>query len=86
MIKLKNGYGIVSDGKCYTLVQDAIQKRKDGSVKEIKKQISYHSTLERALQGYCNCVMTDLVANEDLDLKEIKQAINELKEEIKAYD
>ena len=26
MIELKNGYGIVSDGKSYTLVQDAIQK------------------------------------------------------------
>ena len=30
MIKLKNGYGITSDGKSYTLVQDAIQKSKDG--------------------------------------------------------
>ena len=30
MIKLKNGYGIVSDGKSYTLVQDAIQKSKEG--------------------------------------------------------
>lgn len=29
MIKLKNGYGITSDGKSYTLVQDAIQKSKD---------------------------------------------------------
>lgn len=28
MIELKNGYGIVSDGKSYTLVQDAIQKAK----------------------------------------------------------
>lgn len=27
MINLKNGYGIVSDGKSYTLVQDAIQKK-----------------------------------------------------------
>lgn len=38
MIKLKNGYGIVSDGKSYTLVQDAIQKSKDGVETEIKKQ------------------------------------------------
>lgn len=28
MIKLRDGYGIVSDGKSYTLVQDAIQKSK----------------------------------------------------------
>ena len=86
MINLKNGYGIISDGKSFTLVQDAIQKSKDGVETEIKKQISFHSTLEGALQGYSNCVMADLVANVDLDLKDVKQAINELKEELKAYE
>lgn len=86
MIKLQNGYGIVSDGKSYTLVQDAIQKSKDGVETEIKKQISYHSTLSSALQGYSNCVMADLVSNVDLDLKDVEEAINELKEEIKTYD
>lgn len=86
MIELKNGYGIVSDGKSYTLVQDAIQKSKDGVETEIKKQISFHSTLEGALQGYSNCIMADLVSNFDMYLKDVKQAINELKEEIKAYE
>lgn len=86
MIKLKNGYGIVSDGKSFTLVQDAIQKSKDGSETEIKKQISYHSTLTGALQSYTNCRMADLVANIDLDLGETKKALNELKTEIKAYE
>lgn len=86
MIKLQDGYGIASDGKSYTLVQDEIQKSKNRVVTKIKKQISSHSTLSSALQGYSNCVMAVLVANVDLDLKEVKQAINELKEEIKAYD
>ena len=86
MIKLKNGYGIVSDGKSYTLVQDAIQKSKDGVETEIKKQISFHSTLEGALQGYSNCRIADLVSNFDMDLKDVKKAINELKEELKAYE
>lgn len=86
MINLKNGYGITSDGKSYTLIQYAIQTSKNGNVTEIQKSISFHSTLESALQGYSNCVMAVLVANVDLDLKEVKQAINELKEEIKAYD
>ena len=86
MIKLRNGYSIVSDGKSYTLVQDAIQTSKDGVETEIKKQISFHSTLEGALQGYSNCVIADLVANVDLDLKQVKQAIDELKEEIMAYE
>ena len=53
---------------------------------EIKKQISFHSTLEGALQGYSNCRMADLVSNVDLDLKQVKQAIEELKKEIKAYE
>ena len=86
MIKLKNGYGIVSDGKSYTLVQDAIQKSKDGVETEIKKQISFHSTLSSALQGYLNCMMADLVSNVDLELKEVKQAISNLHEELKAYE
>lgn len=86
MIKLQDGYGIVSDGKSYTLVQDAIQKSKNGVVKKIKKQISFHSTLSSALQGYSNCRMADLVSDYDIDLKFVKEAIDELKKEIKAYE
>lgn len=86
MIKLKNGYGIISDGKSFTLVQDAIQVSKDGVKTEIKKQISFHSTLSSALQGYSNCVMADLVSNFDMDLKYVLEAIDELKREIKAYE
>lgn len=86
MINLKNGYGITSDGKSYTLIQYAIQTSKNGDEKEIQKSISFHSTLEGALQGYSNCRMADLVANVDLDLKQVKQAIEDLKMEIKAYE
>ena len=86
MIRLQNGYSIVSYGKSYTLVQDAIQKSKNGEEMEIKKQISFHSTLSSALQGYSNCRMADLVSNVDLDLKQVKEAIYKLKKEIKAYE
>lgn len=86
MIKLQNGYGIVSDGKSYTLVQDAIQVSKNGEEKEIQKSISFHSTLSSALQGYLNCVMADLVSNIDLELKDVKQAISNLYKELKAYE
>ena len=86
MIKLQNGYGIVSDGKSYTLVQDAIQVSKNGDEKEIQKSISFHSTISSALQGYLNCMMADLVSNVDLELKEVKQAISKLYEELKAYE
>ena len=86
MINLKNGYGIISDGKSFTLVQDAVQKSKDGVETEIKNQFSFLSTLEGALQGYSNCRMADLVSNVDLDLKQVKEAIDDLKREIKAYE
>lgn len=86
MINLKNGYGIVSDGKSYTLIQYAIQENKQGNVTEVKKQISFHSTLESALQGYSNCRMADLVSDYDMDLKFVKEAIDDLKREIKAYE
>ena len=86
MIRLQNGYSIASDGKSYTLVQDAIQVSKNGEEKEIQKSISFHSTLSSALQGYLNCVMADLVSNVDLELKEVKEAIDELKMEINAYE
>lgn len=86
MIYLKNGYGITSDGKSYTLIQYAIQTSKNGNVTEIQKSISFHSTLEGALQGYSNCRMADLVADYDCDLKFVKEAIDELKMEIKAYE
>lgn len=86
MINLKNGYVITSDGKSYTLFQYVLQESKDGNVTEVKKQISFHSTLSSALQSYSNCVMADLVSNFDMDLKYVKEAIDDLKREIKAYE
>lgn len=86
MINLKNGYVITSDGKSFTLFQYVLQESKDGNVTEVKKQVSFHSTLSSALQSYSNCVMADLVSNYDMDLKFVKEAIDELKREIKAYE
>lgn len=86
MIKLKNGYGITSSSGSFVLVMFGKGKDKDGNEIDVQKPISYHTTLESALQSYSNNRMAVLVANVDLDLKEVKQAINMLKEEIKAYD
>lgn len=86
MINLKNGYGITSDGKSYTLSQYVLQESKDGNVTEAKKQVSFHSTLSSALQSYSNYVIADLVSNYDMDLKFVKEAIDDLRREIKAYE
>jgi hypothetical protein len=86
MINLKNGYVITSDGKSYTLSQYVLQESKNGNVAEVKKSVSFHSTLEGALQGYSNCRMADIVSDYDMDLKFVKEAIDDLKREIKTYE
>lgn len=86
MIKLQNNYAITSNGSSFTLVTFVKGKDKKGNEIDVQKPISYHATLESALKSYSNNRMADLVGNVDLDLKQVKEAINELKEEIKAYD
>lgn len=86
MIKLQNNYAITSNGSSFTLVTFVKGKDKEGNEIDVQKPISYHATLESVLKSYSNNRMADLVSNEDLDLKQVKQAINEIKEEIKAYE
>lgn len=86
MIRLKNNYAITSSGGSFALITFAKGKDKEGNEIDVQKPISYHTTLESALQSYSNNRMADLVSNVDLDLKEVKEAINELKEELKAYE
>lgn len=56
------------------------------SVNPKKNKECISNTLEGALQGYSNCRMADLVSNFDMDLKDVKKAIDDLKREIKAYE
>lgn len=86
MIRLQNNYAITSNGGSFTLVMFVKGKDKEGNEIDVQKPISYHTTLESALQSYSNCVMADLVSDVDLDLKDVKRAINELKEELRAYE
>lgn len=86
MIRLQNNYAITSSGCSFALVTFVKGKDKEGNEIDVQKPISYHTTLESALQSYSNCRMADLVSNVDLDLKDVKKAINELKEEIKTYE
>lgn len=86
MIKLKNNYAITSSSGSFALVTFVKGKDKEGNEIDVQMPISYHTTLESALQSYSNCVMADLVSNVDLDLKQVKEAIDDLKREIKAYE
>lgn len=86
MIRLQNNYAIISSSGSFALMMFVKGKDKEGKEIDVQKPISYHTTLESALQSYSNNRMADLVSNVDLDLKDVKQAINELKEELKAYE
>ena len=86
MIKLKSNYAITSSGGSFALTTFVKSKDKEGNEIDVQKPISYHTTLESALQSYSNNRMADLVSNVDMDLKEVKKAIDELKEELKTYD
>lgn len=86
MIKLQNNYAITSSGGSFALVTFVKGKDKEGNEIDVQKPISYHTTLESALQSYSNNRMADLVSNFDMNLKFVKEAIDDLKREIKAYE
>lgn len=86
MIRLQKNYAITSSGGSFALVTFVKGKDKEGNEIDVQKPISYHTTLESALQSYSNNRMADLVSNFDMDLKDVKKAIDDLKREVKAYD
>lgn len=86
MIRLQNNYAITSSGGSFALVTFVNGKDKEGNEIDVQKPISYHTTLQSALQSYSNNRMADLVSNFDMDLKDVKQAIDDLKMEIKVYE
>lgn len=86
MIRLQNNYAITSSGGSFTLVTFVKGKDKEGNEIDVQRPISYHTTLESALQSYSNNRMADLVSNFDMDLKDVKKAIDDLKREIKTYE
>lgn len=86
MIRLQNNYAITSSGGSFALVMFLKGKDKEGKEIDVQKPISYHTSLESALQSYSNNRMADLVSNFDMDLKDVKKAIDDLKREIKAYE
>lgn len=86
MIRLQNNYAITSNGGSFALVTFVKSKDKEGNEIDVQKPISYHTTLESALQSYSNNRMADLVSDYEMDLKFVKEAIDDLKREIKAYE
>lgn len=85
MLKLKYNYAVLADDKNFTLVKQGTKIKKDGEVVENNKIISYHATLEQALQNYLTCCLSTKINEEMVEIKEIKSLIEEIRDEIKAY-
>lgn len=86
MIRLQNNYAITSSSGSFTLVKFVKGKDKEGNEIDVQKPISYHTTLESALQSYSNNLMADLVYKSDYELRDVVNIIDDLKREIKAYE
>lgn len=86
MIRLQNNYAITSSSGSFTLVKLVKGKDKEGNEIDVQKPISYHTTLESALQSYSNNLIADLVYKSDYELRDVVNIIDDLKREIKAYE
>ena len=85
MVKLKNNYEIDSDGKnSFMLLYDTGKLDKDN--KPVKLTYGYYSSFSSALRGYCNQILMDKVASNEMSLIDVKKALEELKKEIRAYE
>lgn len=71
MIRLQNNYAITYSSGLFALVKFVKGKDKEGNEIDVQKPISYHTTLESALQSYSNNRIVDLVSNFDLGLKDV---------------
>ena len=80
MIELKNGWQIDSDGRCYIVQQKVTSK--DGN--EYITNQTYPTSLTRALQIVMNREQMDVVASNDLTLKEAVQEFEKLHAEFAA--
>lgn len=75
MIDLEDGkYYIQIKDRCYTLAEKVVDKKG----KEIFKGITYHGSLEEALQSYCRYKQSDLFEN--LDMLDLRNAAMELRD------
>ena len=85
MVKLKNNYEIDSDGRYgFTLLNNTGKIDKYGN--EIKITYGYYTDFETALKGYCCQVLKNKISDNEMDLIDVKKALEELKQEIKVYE
>lgn len=87
MIKLQQNYSIRSDKTQYTLVQEKTgikQDTKEPYTYEVT--VGYYGDLSQALDAYVNKVILNKIADDVYTLKEVKDLLEEIRKEIKAYD
>lgn len=70
IIKLTQGYFVEPDEMQYILKQRYTCKAKDGSEKEAVRNVSYHLTLEQAIEKYLKMLETSLQPDKAVTLRE----------------
>ena len=80
MIKLKNGWCIDSDGRCYILQQ---QGAPDKNGEPTWKNQTYHSTLALALQRLMNRTQMEMIGSGEITLSEAVDGLQSIQNEFK---
>jgi hypothetical protein len=83
MIKLRDGYKIVADDVCYKLVKERTATKKDSGYKyTTEATIGYYGSLNEVLEAFAKTSIREKIKTNDIELKEVVTAINELYEYI----
>ena len=83
MLKLNNGFVVDADGDSYVLKKLA-QKSEDKNKKDDVR--GYYSKLSAALTAYSEKCLSEYVQEKNVSLSEVRDKIEELKQEIGAYE
>lgn len=86
MIKLNNGYEILTKSGTFDLYRTkTVVNKETKEEKQVKEVVGYYIEFKGALNAYINNVLLDKSNENDFDLEDVKNILNELKEEIKLY-
>lgn len=88
MIKLNDNYFIESDGTNFILKQkvDRVNKETKETYVSSVPLGYYGGNLDQALNGYAKHVMLDYTKDNDVCLLKVLDKLEEIKQEIKAYE
>lgn len=87
MLKIDEKYFINTNSKSFILLLDTgRQNSVNGIEKEVFKVIGYYTTLEQALNGYCDQNLKNYISDHDINLSAVLEKIENLKIEMSKFE